>query len=458
MKTKVFKVIYQQVPQTADSKFFNFITQQFTQDRIMPSNSLAVSGKKLPAIVGESVVENYDLITSQRNLINFAQSNSVVWIFLAEPLERVLRMVYAYRNMPEQNVKKQSREIQKLITKFKNQSIKDILTINHPYVKRHFHNGVCKSLLSDWYDPNLLSSFPEEFLVLEAKLRLKHPYLIYGLREKFKDSLRLLCHRLEWELPSNLNRLAPAANRIDFSKELSTDDWAALKSYNNADITLYQWADERFKHKLEDLQLVQPGSQLVQIIDRFVPNLHGWCTRNKALAMAELITQEKPLVVVEIGVYGGKSFLPQALALKANGQGVIHGIDAWSAEEEVKFATKDKQINWLNKVNYEAIYQSFLSALKPHDFNDIIKIHRMTSAEAAPMIDRIDILHIDGGHSEEISCQDVELFFPKVKKGGFIWFDDIRWASKARNILASQCQLVNTVGMNKNCELYRKLS
>ncbi len=149
--------------------------------------------------------------------------------------------------------------------------------------------------------------------------------------------------------------------------------------------------------------------------------------------------------------------MPQALALKANGRGVIHGIDTWCAEEEIKFASKEKQVKWLNKVNYEDIYQSFLSALEPHNLNEIIRIHRMTSTDAVSMFDVINILHIDGGHSEEISCQDVELYLPKVKKGEFIWFYDIRWASKARNILAFKCQLLKTVGMNNNCELYRKL-
>jgi hypothetical protein len=47
--------------------------------------------------------------------------------------------------------------------------------------------------------------------------------------------------------------------------------------------------------------------------------------------MAALIRREKPSVVVEIGVFGGRSLVPQALALRENKQGVVYGIDPYTA-------------------------------------------------------------------------------------------------------------------------------
>jgi len=55
-----------------------------------------------------------------------------------------------------------------------------------------------------------------------------------------------------------------------------------------------------------------------------------------------------------------------------------------------------------------------------------------TTSEAAPRIPDIDILHVDGNHSEEISFSDVLKWVPLVKKGGFIIFDDMAWYENNR--------------------------
>jgi hypothetical protein len=55
-----------------------------------------------------------------------------------------------------------------------------------------------------------------------------------------------------------------------------------------------------------------------------------------------------------------------------------------------------------------------------------VEIIRSTSAEA-PLIEQIDILHIDGNHSSITSFIDVIKWVPVVKKGGWIIVDDISW-------------------------------
>jgi len=55
-----------------------------------------------------------------------------------------------------------------------------------------------------------------------------------------------------------------------------------------------------------------------------------------------------------------------------------------------------------------------------------VKIHRMTSAEAARRLpDRhFDWVYIDGDHSKEAVYRDLSLYLPKVKQGGQIAGDD----------------------------------
>ena len=45
------------------------------------------------------------------------------------------------------------------------------------------------------------------------------------------------------------------------------------------------------------------------------------------------------------------------------------------------------------------------------------------------LFDSIDILHIDGAHSEEAVLLDVQLYARRVRKGGYIWMDDTHFPS-----------------------------
>ena len=72
-----------------------------------------------------------------------------------------------------------------------------------------------------------------------------------------------------------------------------------------------------------------------------------------------------------------------------------------------------------------------------------------------PGAEQIDILHIDGNHSELASVRDVTTWLPRVKSGGYIWFDDTNWATTQRAIalLYVSCEVVKDVG---DCRLFRK--
>jgi len=89
----------------------------------------------------------------------------------------------------------------------------------------------------------------------------------------------------------------------------------------------------------------------------------------------------------------------------------------------------------------------------------------MTSAEYSNIIDfEIDILHIDGNHEEISSCRDVELYVPKLKTGGYLWFDDANWkeTKKAINLIENTYKLklidkAYSDDPNNYCNLYIKI-
>lgn len=185
--------------------------------------------------------------------------------------------------------------------------------------------------------------------------------------------------------------------------------------------------------------------------------LEGWCTLEKASAMAELILTEHPSRVVEIGVFGGRSLIPQAMALRENGTGIIVGIDPWRHVHAVEGNLSDADKKWwTNNVDLEGIHRGCMKALWDNGLDDFCIILRAAS-QHCPMLfgGGIDILHIDGTHSEEASIRDVNLYLPQVGRGGYVWFDDVDWTTtaKAVGVLDAACDRVDTVG---SCVLFKR--
>lgn len=158
----------------------------------------------------------------------------------------------------------------------------------------------------------------------------------------------------------------------------------------------------------------------------YMAQLHGWCSLEKAAFLVDLIAKATPQIIVEIGVWGGKSLIPMARALKENGQGVIYGIDPWEKSESVQWVMEEANRNFWDHANHEWVLQDLCQKIGLFGLQQQVQLVRSTSA-AAPPIAEIDILHIDGNHSDPSSYLDVTKWVPLVKSGGWIIFDDMKW-------------------------------
>jgi len=161
----------------------------------------------------------------------------------------------------------------------------------------------------------------------------------------------------------------------------------------------------------------------------YMEQLTGWCSINKASIMIDLVFMLEPKTIVEIGVFGGKSLVPMAVALEAIGKGNIFGIDPWNSFESAD-GMEGVHLEWWGNLDHEKIMRDL--QIKVVEFallNQIFLIK--TTSELAPTISNIDILHIDGNHSEKASYFDVNKWVPLVRKGGVIIFDDLDWPSNA---------------------------
>jgi predicted O-methyltransferase YrrM len=175
--------------------------------------------------------------------------------------------------------------------------------------------------------------------------------------------------------------------------------------------------------------------------------LSGWCTREKALMLARIVLEERPKICVEIGVFGGRSLMPCAAALRHNGEGEIYGIEAWSPNVATENATNEVNDDWWTKVDFPGIKRAFYQFAAAANLTAQVRLIEAPSRRAAGLFDGIDFLHIDGSHSMINAAEDVILFVRKVRSGGIVVFDDINWktTAPARELLREMCETVMTL-------------
>jgi predicted O-methyltransferase YrrM len=181
-----------------------------------------------------------------------------------------------------------------------------------------------------------------------------------------------------------------------------------------------------------------------------IKQLDGWCSDFKASTLMDLVWFMQPKVVVEIGVFGGKSLVPMGFALKQLGGGVAYGIDPWStaaSAEGMDGANKD----WWSSIDHGAILSKLQTKISEFGLDNYITLVQTTSA-AAPEIENIDILHIDGNHSNDASYFDALKWVPLVRSGGLIIFDDLTWGTteRATNWLDENCVRIITMKDSDN--------
>lgn len=132
-----------------------------------------------------------------------------------------------------------------------------------------------------------------------------------------------------------------------------------------------------------------------------------------------LFEGKKDLIIAEIGVFKGGStvFILNNFDIK-----MYYAIDPFELYEEYYEGTV---INWFNEVgNGDLCYKQVKKRLIKYSN---IKLIRDYSYNASKLIkdNELDICWIDGNHAYKYVFQDIESWFPKVKKKGFICGDDI---------------------------------
>jgi cephalosporin hydroxylase len=165
-------------------------------------------------------------------------------------------------------------------------------------------------------------------------------------------------------------------------------------------------------------------------LETIINPIPGWCTIEKAQKLSDLVVKTDSKLTIELGVFGGRSLAAFAYGHKQKGSGFCIGIDAWKAAVAIEGTNSPLNDEyWKNVVNYKDVYNACQNMIHANHFEDYCDTLRMKSQQAAIMFNNncIDIIHQDSGHNYETITKEIELWFPKLKKGGYWIADDTDW-------------------------------
>lgn len=190
-----------------------------------------------------------------------------------------------------------------------------------------------------------------------------------------------------------------------------------------------------------------------------LPKLEGWMTPERGLQFVAHVLEHKPKVIVEIGVFGGRSMFCYALALRhLNEGGVYYGIDPWEKGPALEGVINHIERDWNTKVDWNDLHLKAMNVVWQHNLDKWAVIIRSCSQYCNGLFNDIDVLAIDGSHVEHVALRDVELYLPRLKSGGYLFFDDSDWPStqKALRFVEQHCDLIKDDGRETHNSLYQK--
>lgn len=191
-----------------------------------------------------------------------------------------------------------------------------------------------------------------------------------------------------------------------------------------------------------------------QVVEE-ISKLEGWLTPDRATELYDLVVKEKPDICLEIGVFGGQSLITIAMALRDVGAGIVYGVDPWKTEAAMEGENEANREWWSKNVDLHEVHTRTMGAIWRLKLDQWSVIVRAKSQHCPMLFGMVDLLIIDGNHSEVASLRDATLYLPMVVSGGIVIADDIDWPTTQamRNFIEDQCDTIKTDG---HYAIYRK--
>ena len=148
---------------------------------------------------------------------------------------------------------------------------------------------------------------------------------------------------------------------------------------------------------------------------RFEPRIYGVGAWTSHLHFAyDLVATLRPAVLVELGVDRGESYFAFCQSAGENHTGTrCFGVDTWRGDQHAG-AYDETTFTQVSEHN-QASYGTF-STLMRSEFDDALSQFEPAS---------IEVLHIDGLHTEAAVRHDVDSWLPKLRPGGILLLHDV---------------------------------
>ena len=158
----------------------------------------------------------------------------------------------------------------------------------------------------------------------------------------------------------------------------------------------------------------------------------GWNSDHAYLGRA--LSEVRPRLVVEIGVWKGGSVMTMARALQALGlDGVVIAVDTWRGSSEHWLAAQgDWGIDIADDLGFDRgsprLYEKFVANVRAAGLDDYVVPLPLDSINAARVLKQMGfffgVMHLDGGHDYDSVAADLRLWWSLVKPGGILVCDD----------------------------------
>ncbi|HEX8077747.1 MAG TPA: class I SAM-dependent methyltransferase, partial [Chthoniobacterales bacterium] len=154
---------------------------------------------------------------------------------------------------------------------------------------------------------------------------------------------------------------------------------------------------------------------------RFEPRIYGVGAWTNHLHFAyDLVATLRPALLVELGVDRGESYFAFCQSALENQTGTMcFGIDSWQGDPHAGTydETTFSQVSEHNRLNYASF-----SILQRASFDEAVGQFDDNS---------IDLLHLDGLHTETAVRRDLEAWLPKLRPGGVLLLHDVDVRTKS---------------------------
>lgn len=196
----------------------------------------------------------------------------------------------------------------------------------------------------------------------------------------------------------------------------------------------------------------------IAVITRLQSMTDGWCSAEKTFKLFTTIMSDQLMNSIDLGTYGGQSLIPQAVAYKTLGRGIVHGIDAYSnylCEDTTH--TEENNFWWAN-INMNAIYRKMENVTSREDIQKHVKIHVKASNDVVESFadESVDLIYIDSNHHTDVVRRDILQWTPKIRRGGYIILNDVKWKGVETNLNLLEEYMVAWTCDSENCIAYKK--